>query len=164
MPSILNPYLNFRGQAREAMDFYAAVFGGTVQRSTFAEYQMDVADAPDEADLIMHSQLTTDAGFTLMAADVPARMELKEGSSISVSLSGDDEVQLTGYYNGLVDGGTVVEPLSKAPWGDSFGMLVDRYGVQWLVNIAGQPATAEGQSSAGGQPPADPGQLPDPLE
>lgn len=57
-------------------------------------------------------------------------------------MSGDDEAQLSGYYDKLVDGGTVLEPLSKAPWGDSFGMLVDRYGVQWLVNIAGSGPSA----------------------
>ena len=135
MPSILNPYLNFRTQAREAMDFYKSVFGGEVQSSTFAEFGM--SQDPSDADLVMHSQLTTDAGFTIMAADVPAHMELKEGSQISVSLSGDDDAQLTGYYNKLAEGGTIVEQLSKAPWGDSFGWLVDRFGVQWLVNISG---------------------------
>ncbi|WP_025156773.1 VOC family protein [Leifsonia aquatica] len=138
MSSTLNPYLNFRGQAREAMDFYASVFGGEVTRSTFAEFQ--VSQEPSEAEWIMHSQLATPAGFTLMAADVPAHMELKDGSTISVSLSGDDEAELTGYYEKLIVGGTVVEPLSKAPWGDSFGMAVDRFGTQWLVNIAGTPA------------------------
>lgn len=140
MPSILNPYLNFRTQAREAMEFYQSVFGGSLQQSTFAEYGMN--QDPADADLIMHSQLTSDAGFTLMAADVPSHMELKEGSQISISLSGDDEAQLSGYYDKLVDGGTVLEPLAKAPWGDSFGMLVDRFGVQWLVNIAGAAPTA----------------------
>jgi PhnB protein len=138
MSSTLNPYLNFRGRAREAMDFYAAVFGGEPTRSTFAEFQ--VSQDPAEAEWIMHSQLTTDAGFTLMAADVPAHMELKEGSNISVSLSGDDEGELSGYFEKLLDGGTVIEPLSKAPWGDSFGMGIDKFGIQWLVNISGTPA------------------------
>jgi PhnB protein len=91
----------------------------------------------------MHSQLTTPGGFTLMAADVPAHMDFTEGSAISISLSGDDEAELTGYWEKLIDGGTVVEPLNKAPWGDSFGMAVDRFGVQWLVNIAGTPQAAE---------------------
>jgi len=135
MPSTLNPYLNFRASAREAMDFYQSVFGGEVQRSTFAEFQM--AQDPADNDLIMHSQLTTPGGFTLMAADVPAHMELNQGSAISISLSGDDEGELTGYWEKLVEGGTVLEPLAKAPWGDSFGMAIDRFGVQWLVNIAG---------------------------
>ncbi|WP_348787700.1 VOC family protein [Leifsonia sp. NPDC080035] len=142
MPSILNPYLNFRAKAREAMDFYQSVFGGSLQRSTFAEFGM--AEDPAESELIMHSQLTTDSGFTIMAADVPQRMELKEGGQISISLSGDDEAELSGYYDRLADGGTVIEPLAKAPWGDSFGMLVDRYGIQWLVNIAGSPPPQAG--------------------
>ncbi|WP_158864150.1 VOC family protein [Leifsonia sp. AG29] len=138
MPSILNPYLNFRTQAREAMDFYQSVFGGEVQRSTFADFQM--AQDPADADLIMHSQLTSPAGFTLMAADVPEHMELKQGSAISISLSGSDEAELSGWWDKLMEGGTVIEPLSKAPWGDSFGMGIDRFGVQWLVNIAGSPS------------------------
>ena len=139
MATTLNPYLNFRNSAREAMDFYQSVFGGTVQSSTFAEFQ--VSDDPAEKDLIMHSQLTTSNGLTIMAADVPAKMELSEGSAISVSLSGDDEAELTGYWEKLTEGGTVVEPLSKAPWGDSFGMVVDRFGISWLVNIAGPANT-----------------------
>ena len=112
MVSRLNPYLNFRNSAREAITFYQSVFGG---------------------------ELTTDSGYTIMAADVPAHMQLTEGSSMSISLSGDDEAELTGYWEKLIEGGTVVEPLSKAPWGDSFGMAVDRFGIQWLVNIAGAP-------------------------
>ncbi len=135
MSSILNPYLNFRSSAREAMDFYQSVFGGSLQRSTFAEFQM--SHGPETDDLVMHSQLTTDAGFTLMAADVPPDMELREGSAISISLSGDDEPELTGYWERLIEGGTVLEPLARAPWGASFGMAVDRFGVQWLVNIGG---------------------------
>lgn len=142
MPSTLNPYLNFRSSAREAMDFYQSVFGGEVQRSTFAEFQM--AQDPADNDLIMHSQLTTPGGFTLMAADVPAHMDFTEGSAISISLSGDDEAELTGYWEKLIEGGNVLEPLNKAPWGDSFGMAIDRYGVQWLINIAGAPQEAEG--------------------
>ena len=142
MPSTLNPYLNFRSSAREAMDFYQSVFGGEVQRSTFAEFQM--AQDPADNDLIMHSQLTTPGGFTLMAADVPAHMDFTEGSAISISLSGDDEAELTGYWEKLIEGGTVLEPLNKAPWGDSFGMAIDRFGVQWLINIAGAQQEAEG--------------------
>jgi PhnB protein len=137
MVSRLNPYLNFRGSAREAMAFYQSVFGGSLESNTFAEF--NVSDDPSESDQIMHSQLTSPSGFVLMAADVPKKMELKEGSQISISLSGDDETELTGYWQKLIDGGTVVEPLAKAPWGDSFGMAVDRFGIAWLVNIAGAP-------------------------
>lgn len=132
----LNPYLNFRDSAREAMDLYESVFGGTVTRSTFAEFH--ASTDPSEDDKIMHSALTTESGMVLMLADTPNSMELTPGTSFAVSLSGDDEAELSGYFEKLAAGGTVVQPLAKAPWGDSFGMLVDPFGVSWLVNIAGQ--------------------------
>ncbi|MCI4658782.1 VOC family protein [Cryobacterium zhongshanensis] len=131
----LNLYLSFRDSARAAMDLYESVFGGTVTRSTFADFH--ASEDPAEGEKIMHSALTTDSGMVLMAADTPNSMELTPGSNFSVSLSGDDEAELTGYFEKLSAGGTVVQPLAKAPWGDSFGMLVDPFGVNWLVNIAG---------------------------
>ncbi|MFI5428052.1 hypothetical protein [Aeromicrobium sp. UC242_57] len=79
----------------------------------------------------------TPAGFTLMGADIPVAMELNEGQSITVSLSGDDEAELRGYWDGLAEGATIGVPLEQAPWGDTFGMLTDRFGVGWMVNIAG---------------------------
>jgi len=135
MPTILTPYVSFRDTAREAMEFYKSVFGGELTVSTFGDFQ--ASDDPDEQDKVMHSQLTTPGGLVLMAADTPDSMEYTPGTSISISLSGDDEPELTGYYEKLADGGTVTEPLAKAPWGDSFGMCVDRFGINWLVNIAG---------------------------
>jgi PhnB protein len=135
MPTRLNPYLSFRDNAREAMDFYHSVFGGELTHSTFGEFQM--TEDPAEKDKIMHSMLVTDSGLTLMAADTPSGMEHTPGNSITVSLSGEDEAELNGYWKQLSDGGTVAMPLEKAPWGDSFGMCVDRFGVPWMVNIAG---------------------------
>jgi PhnB protein len=87
----------------------------------------------------MHSQLDAPNGLVLMGADTPSHMEYQEGSRISVSLSGDDEPTLRGYWDGLIDGGAVTVPLEKAPWGDTFGMCLDRFGIAWLVNIAGSP-------------------------
>ncbi|MCU6481006.1 PhnB protein [Arthrobacter silviterrae] len=132
----LNPYLNFRDNAKEAMEFYHSVFGGKLDLSTFAEFH--ASDDPAEADKIMHGQLTADNGLVLMGADVPSSMAITANST--VSLSGDDEETLTGYYNQLSDGGTIAEKLAKAPWGDTFGMFTDKFGVPWLVNIAGTPA------------------------
>ncbi len=133
--TILNPYINFRGQAKEAGEFYRSVFGGELIGNTFAEFQMPVG--PDEADLIMHSQLTTPGGLTLMISDVPSHMDFTSGTNISISLSGDDETELRGYFDKLAEGGTVTVPLEQAPWGDSFGQVTDRFGIGWLVNIAG---------------------------
>lgn len=138
MSTRLNPYLNFRDTTRQAMEFYHSVFGGELTSSTFAEF--GVTDGEGEQDKIMHSMLTTDGGMVLMAADVPNSMEYAPGENFSVSLSGDDDKELRGYWEKLSDGGTVIEPLAQAPWGDSFGMCVDRYGVRWMVNIAGSSA------------------------
>jgi len=137
MTTRLNPYLSFRDKAKEAMDFYHSVFGGELTRSTFAEFQMG---DDTEKDKIMHSQLLTDNGLCLMVADTPNEMEHNPGANGSISISGDDEAELRGYWDKLVDGGVKTLPLEKAPWGDSFGMCIDKYGINWLVNIAGSPA------------------------
>jgi PhnB protein len=129
----LNPYLNFKDNARQAMEFYKSVFGGELTISTFADLGAPVED--DEKDLIMHSQLEG-SSIVLMGADTPNHMEFSEGKNGSISLSGDDESTLRGYWDGLSAGGQVGVPLEKAPWGDTFGMVVDKFGVGWLVNIS----------------------------
>ena len=132
MRTTLNPYLNFKDNTRDAMEFYRTVFGGKLDLSTFKEYH--ASTDPSEDDKIMHSVLDAD-GITFMASDTPDRMEYKPGTNFSMSLSGDDEAELTGYYDKLAEGGTVTMPLNKAAWGDTFGMVIDKYGITWLVNI-----------------------------
>ena len=130
----LNPYLNFRGNAREAMEFYKGVFGGDLTISTFGE--LHASSDASEDNLVMHSVLEGQEGIAFMASDVPDRMEYTPGTnSFSMSLSGDDEARLRGYFDQLSDGGSVSMPLEKASWGDTFGMCSDRFGVGWLVNI-----------------------------
>lgn len=139
MQSKLNPYISFEGNAREAMEFYKSVFGGKLVLSTFGEAGM--TDHGVQSDKIMHAALVADNGITLMASDTATGMrEYVGGTNMSVSLSGDNEMELTGYYNKLVDGGKEEQPLTKAPWGDTFGMCVDKFGVFWMVNIAGAKA------------------------
>ena len=133
MASRLNPYISFRDQAREAMTFYQTVFGGELTMSTFAE--MHASEDPAEADKIMHSQLEGDHGLDLMAADTPSSMDFSPGNTMSVSLSGDEDGPLRGYWEKLSDGGTVTMPLEKQMWGDEFGMLTDKFGITWMVNI-----------------------------
>ena len=137
MTTQLNPYINFRDTARSAMEFYQSVFGGELVTSTFAEYH--ASDDPAEADKLMHAQLTSPGGLVLMAADTPNRMDYQPGNNFSVSLSGDDDATLRGYWGALSAGGAVTMPLETAPWGDTFGMCVDKFGVAWLVNITGTP-------------------------
>ncbi|MGZ4136614.1 MAG: VOC family protein [Actinomycetota bacterium] len=136
MATMLNPYLNFKDNAREAMQFYQGVFGGKLDMQTFADYH--ASEDPSEADKIMHAHLQADNGILFMAADTPNSMEYRPGSNFNMSLSGDNEAELRGCFEKLSDGGTVTMPLEQAAWGDTFGMLVDRFGIRWLVNIGKQ--------------------------
>jgi PhnB protein len=133
MTSRLNPYLNFNGNARQALEFYASVFGGTLNLSTLADF--GDKDSPI-ADKIMHGQLETEAGYTVMAADAPPGMESPGFHGFGVSLSGDDGDALRGYFEKLSDGGSVTMPMQKQAWGDEFGMVTDQFGVPWLVNVS----------------------------
>ncbi|PRY42230.1 VOC family protein [Umezawaea tangerina] len=132
MASVLNPYISFTDNAREAMEYYQGVFGGELTLNTFGEFGAD--DAPF-ADKIMHGMLKTDSGYTLMAADTPPGMEHNPGTNVTISLSGSDGDDLRGYWEKLSDGGTVSVPLEKQMWGDEFGACVDRFGIPWMVNI-----------------------------
>jgi PhnB protein len=134
----LNPYISFTGEAREAMTFYQSVFGGELTMSTFGESGMSSGDAAADEQL-MHAQLQVPGGLTLMAADTPEGMQHTPGDNIAISLSGgpEDEARLRGYYEKLCEGARTTLPLDKAPWGDWFGMLTDRFGIGWMVNIAG---------------------------
>jgi PhnB protein len=84
----------------------------------------------------MHSMLETDAGYSLMAADLPTAMDYHPIAGVSVSLSGDDADKLRSYWERLSASGTVTMPMQKQAWGDEFGMCVDGFGVPWLVNIS----------------------------
>ncbi len=138
MDTRLNPYLSFRDSAGEAMEFYQSVFGGELTVSTFGDFQ--ASEDPSEKDKVMHSVLTGDSGLVLMASDTPSSMEYRPGTNYSISLSGDDGDELRGYWAELSDGGTVSLPLETAPWGDSFGMCIDKFGVSWMVNITAAPS------------------------
>jgi PhnB protein len=128
----LNPHLSFRDTAREAMTYYQSVLGGNLEIATFGDFH--ASEDPGEQEKVMHAQLETPDGLLLMGADTPDAMEYRPQSGVAVSLSGDDEEKLRGYWERLSDGGTVVMPFEKAPWGATFGMCVDRFGTTWMVN------------------------------
>lgn len=138
MPS-LNPYLSFKANAREAMEFYQSVLGGDLQVMTFADAG-GMGVPPEEQALVMHSMLTTTEGFVLMGSDTPGHIEYVEPRGVQISISGEDEQTLRRYWDGLVSGGAVTMPLDPAPWGGLFGMGQDRFGVDWMVSVnADQP-------------------------
>lgn len=130
----LNPYISFRNTAREALEFYQSVLGGELTLNDFSAYP-DMGVDPSETHLIMHGQLTTEDGMTLMASDSPTGMPYTAPAEISVSLSGDDAERLQRAWDGLSDGGTVVMPYEEPPWGGRFGMLTDRFGIDWMVAL-----------------------------
>lgn len=133
MPMLLNPYFSFRDTAEEAMTFYRSVFGRELSVSRFSEY--GASDDPAEQDKVMHSMLTTGSGLVLMAADTPNSMDLTVGDNVSVSVSGDDESVMRGWWEALGAGGTVTMPLEEAPWGGLFGMCTDRFGIHWMFSV-----------------------------
>ncbi len=133
MNTTLNPYLNFKDNARAAMQFYQSVFGGELRMSTFKEY--NASQDPSEDNKIMHAQLDAGNGLIFMASDTPKSMEFRSGANISMSLSGEDDKELTNYFQKLSAGGKVTMPLEKAMWGDKFGMFTDKFGINWMVNI-----------------------------
>jgi PhnB protein len=135
MAARLNPYISFKDNARAALEFYQEVFGGELRLNTFGAYGDPAAPG---ADLIMHGQLDTAKGYTLMGSDTPPGMEYDGGGRISVSLSGEqatDGEELRGYWEKLSAEGTVAVAFEKQMWGDEFGMCTDKFGVAWMVNI-----------------------------
>jgi PhnB protein len=136
MVARLNPYISFNGNARQALEFYQSVFGGRLSMNTFGQYGTEDSGI---SDLIMHGMLETDNGLTLMAADTPPGMkDVTVGNNIVVSLSGDDEHRLRGYWEKLAAAGTVSTPLQMQIWGDEYGSCTDQYGIDWMVDIGPQ--------------------------
>lgn len=132
MASRLNPYLNFNGDARQALEFYKGVFGGDLNLTSFAEFG---ATSSVDAERIMHGMLATKAGYVLMAADVTTDMEYEPMAGAAISISGDDAEELRGYWGKLSADGVITMPMQKQPWGDEFGMCIDKFGVSWMVDI-----------------------------
>jgi PhnB protein len=136
----LSPYLQFNGNCEQAMKFYQSVLAGELQINHFGDYSS--AEMPVEEshkDKVMHSTLTS-GSLTFMASDGPPGEQLTIGDNVSISIAGTDEAKLTEYFNGLAAGGTVTLPLARQVWGDSFGMLTDKFGVHWMVNISSADA------------------------
>jgi PhnB protein len=128
-------HLNFRGQAREALAFYQSVFGGNLMLVTHKEIYPSFA--PEEADHIAFGQVESAAGFRIMAFDVPASRPYAPGdSALFVSVRGTDGDELTSYWNRLADGGTTLQPLAPSAWSPLYGMLKDRFGITWVLDIA----------------------------
>ncbi len=133
MTTQINTYINFKDNAREAFTYYQSILGGKLELHTFGEFNAD--PDPNNHDNIMHAMLTLDSGEAIMGADAPSMMEYKMPCGFSVSLSGDDALTLRDQFAKLSEGGQVHMTLKKEMWGDEFGMVTDKFGVNWMVNI-----------------------------
>jgi PhnB protein len=132
----LNPYLNFNGNTAEAMKFYQSVLGGKLDMQTFGQAKM--AKTPAEKDLIVHAALKSGV-ISIMASDGYPGVKVVFGDNIHMSLSGEDKIALNKMFTKLGQGGKVDMPLAKQFWGDTFGMVTDKFGVHWMVNITAKP-------------------------
>ena len=132
MPTVLNPYLNFNGNTAQAMKFYQSVLGGELKMQTFAEAKMSRSAA--DANLIVHASLQNDR-LTFFASDTQPNMPATFGNNVHMSITGTDLPAVTAIFNGLSNGGRVTMPLAKQFWGDTFGMLTDKFGVNWMLDV-----------------------------
>jgi len=130
----LAPYLSFRDRARPAMEFYRSVFRGELTITPFGSF--DVGQDARDADLVMHAQLETPHGFTLMASDTPRHLPHTAPAGVALSLDGDEAGALESWWSALGEGGRITMPLAAPPWGGRFGMLTDRFDVDWMVSIS----------------------------
>ncbi|GAA1003240.1 VOC family protein [Acrocarpospora pleiomorpha] len=130
-------HLNFRGDARAALEFYQSVFGGDLAVVTYKD--AGNVQEESEADQVMWGQLLAGNGFHVMAYDVPSRMAYDQGeNSFFVSLRGETVEEVTGYWEKLSAGATVVIPMGPAGWAAAYGMVRDRFGVVWVVDVVSE--------------------------
>ena len=128
------PHLNFRGTARAALEFYQTVFGGQLVAVTYADAHA-VTDAA-EADQVMWGQVASEHGFRVMAYDVPAHTPYEPGvNPVFVSVRGAGADEIAGYWSRLAQGAKVIAPLAPAAWSPLYGMLTDRFGVTWVMDV-----------------------------
>ncbi|GAB4519214.1 MAG: VOC family protein [Anaerolineae bacterium] len=144
-------HLNFRGNARQALEFYHSVFGGNLVIATYADFGVP-KDTPD-ADKVVWGQVAADNGFQVMAYDVPSIGQSPQltipvtrrehGMTITqeaffISLRGESVNEIGVLWEKLSAGAAVIEPIAQSPWAQLFGMLTDRFGVTWVVDVVNQ--------------------------
>jgi PhnB protein len=135
-------HVNFRGEARAALEFYRDVFDGELATITYGA--MNAAQHPEEADLIMWGQVTAPSGFAIMAYDVPADRPHDKGvAPFFESVRGQSVEDVTPVWEKLARGATVLQDLMPSPWAPAYGMLTDRFGITWVIDVAAEPASAE---------------------
>ena len=133
MAITLSPYLNFAGNGREAMTYYHGIFGGELQLFGYADFGM--ADMPDDG--LMHGNLQVSPGLSISASDaMPGADQTWGGTRVYCSFFGDDLPTMQGWFEALAADGSVGMPLEKQVWGDIYGLVKDKYGIEWMFNVS----------------------------
>ena len=135
----VTPHLNFRGDARRALDFYQSAFDGEVMIATYTD--IHAVEDPSQADQVAWGQVSTSNGFRVMAYDVQPSKGFDKGENpFYVALRGTNADEIKGYWEGLADGATILTPLAPAPFAPLYGMLKDRFGITWVVDVVSESA------------------------
>lgn len=132
----INPYLNFSGNCEEALNFYKSVFGGEfLDLQRFKDVPAEAQLPAEEGEWVMHVSLPIGKGTVLMGSDSPSSMgKVINGNNYHISIQTDSQAETDRLFNGLSAGGQVTIPLQETFWGARFGMFVDKFGIQWMVN------------------------------
>ncbi|MEA4943997.1 MAG: VOC family protein [Propionicimonas sp.] len=139
MSMSLSPYLNFAGNGREAMTYYQSVFGGELHLFGFAEYGLD-----GPADGLMHGNLQVRPGMSISASDaMPGAEQTWGGTRVYCSIFGDDAATMQGWFEALAVDGSIGMPLEKQVWGDLYGLVKDKYGIEWMFNVGAAEGTQQ---------------------
>lgn len=126
-------YLNFDGTAREAMTFYAKVLGAELSLQTFAEAKMETPKGSEHR--IVHARLSNKGKTILMASDTHPDMPYVPGTNFAVSCDCESSAEIDRHFAGMSAGGKVTMPVQDTFWNARFGMLTDKFGINWMFNF-----------------------------
>lgn len=134
-------HANFRGNARAALEFYHSIFGGHLMVVSYAD--AGAVQNPAEADQVLWGQVAAASGFRIMAYDVPSSLAWDPGTiPFFLSLRGISPEEITTYWQGLAPSATIIQPLGTSPWSPLYGMLKDKFGITWVMDLEPTQAAA----------------------
>jgi PhnB protein len=131
----INAYLNFNGRTREAMNFYQQCLGGELLMQKIAESPMAAQMPGEMANHILHSSLAKDGVFILMASDMMGS-KIIQGNNVGICINCSSDEEITAYFDSLAKDGTATHPLQQSFWGSTFGHLIDKFGINWMLNCS----------------------------
>lgn len=135
----VNPYLNFNGNAEEAFKFYQRVFGGEVHTVRYKDLDDNMGLTGDDLNKVANAMLPIVGDTVLYGSDAPGKFDhtFRTGDSIQINIEAESRDEAEQLFNNLSDGGDIKMPMQETEWAERFGMLSDKFGVQWMVGFTG---------------------------